>query len=57
VCKINLKTDLDGALCPKVRSLCVSNDNKKILVGTFGSEIYELSTNDSSFSNTTKWEH
>lgn len=31
---------------PRIRSLCVSKDNKKILVGTFGSEIYELETSN-----------
>jgi len=31
---------------PRIRSLCVSKDNKKLLVGTFGSEIYELFDKD-----------
>jgi len=37
---------MPDAIKPEIRSLCLSNDNKKILVGTFGSEIYELRTND-----------
>ena len=32
------------ACMPKIRSICVSKDNKKLLVGTYGSEIYELAT-------------
>jgi len=27
---------------PRIRSICTDKKNSKILVGTFGSEIYEL---------------
>jgi WD40 repeat protein len=33
-------------MCAEIRSLCLSVDSKNILVGTFGSEIYELTTKD-----------
>ena len=32
------------AAMPRVRSICLSKDNKKLLVGTYGSEIYEIET-------------
>jgi WD40 repeat protein len=37
-----------GSLVPIVRSVCWSNDGKRLLVGTKGSEIFEISADDGS---------
>jgi microtubule-associated protein-like 6 len=39
---INLVKKIPKALMPRIRSICINKTNNKILVGTFGSEIYEL---------------
>ena len=45
--KIDMEKLTEGkAIWPRIRSLCVSKDNKKLLVGTFGSEIYELTATE-----------
>eukprot|EP01017_Pseudomicrothorax_dubius_P040457 TRINITY_DN6328_c0_g1_i1.p1 TRINITY_DN6328_c0_g1~~TRINITY_DN6328_c0_g1_i1.p1 ORF type:complete len:614 (+),score=151.97 TRINITY_DN6328_c0_g1_i1:60-1844(+) len=41
--------------CPKVRSVCLARDGKTMLVGTFGSEIFEVSTKDAKITKTTKF--
>jgi hypothetical protein len=42
--KIQLDQIVKNPVAPKIKSICVSNDQKRtIIVGTFGSEIYELS--------------
>ena len=41
---IKLTSLVPDALLPRIRSICVSKDNKKMLIGTFGSEIYEMTT-------------
>ena len=42
--KVELDKLLQGAIAPQIRSASYSVDNKSIIVGTYGSEIYELST-------------
>ena len=42
IIKINVQKLIDSALMPRVRSLCLNKKSDTILVGTFGSEIYEL---------------
>ena len=40
--KINLSKLIDNALYPRLRSICLNDKADTLLVGTFGSEIYEL---------------
>ena len=40
--KVNLERLIDEALMPRVRSICLNKKGDTMLVGTFGSEIYEL---------------
>lgn len=43
------------SLCPEVRAIAVTSDSKSLTIGTFGSEIFELSTRDAKISATTKY--
>ncbi len=40
--KIVMDELIPDAVMPKIRSICLKEDGSKLLVGTFGSEIYEL---------------
>jgi len=42
-----------GSVCPKIRSICISNNERMLYVGTYGSEIFELSTKDPKIGNNT----
>ena len=44
--KINLERLIDSALMPRVRSVCLNKKGDTLLVGTFGSEIYELTATE-----------
>jgi len=59
VAKILLEEVLRGpnmpSQCPEVRAVGVSSDMKNIIIGTYASEIYELSTKDAKISATTKF--
>ena len=46
VIRINLEKLIDSALMPRVRSLCLNSKGDTLLVGTFGSEIYELKASE-----------
>jgi len=39
---MDIKAIIPDALMPRIRSICMSENNKKMLIGTFGSEIHEL---------------
>lgn len=52
---VDMKIELKTSVCPRVRSVSLSRDWKTLLVGTYGSEIYELSTKDSKIGKTTKF--
>lgn len=52
---VDCETTLRGSRCPRIRSVCFNADKKALLVGTFGSEIYELQTNTSALSSTSKF--
>lgn len=41
------------SLCPKIRSIAVSPNNRQLIVGTYGSEIFELNTKDIKIVNNT----
>jgi len=43
ICTIDCTKTLLDSVCPIVRALHLSNDNKKLIIGTYGSEIYETS--------------
>lgn len=40
--KLQVDTIIKSSFSTKIRSACFSEDHKNILIGTFGSEIYEL---------------
>jgi hypothetical protein len=42
VYNIDLKELVKEATMPRIRSVCTNKENDTLLVGTFGSEIYEL---------------
>lgn len=42
--KFNLDSVCKNAISPKIRSACFASDQKTLLVGTYGSEIYEIVT-------------
>lgn len=50
---IDCAKTLQGSVCPSIRSLYLSPDNKKLLIGTFGSEIYQLTSSGVYAENTT----
>ena len=39
---IDCNKTLDSSVCPSIRGLSLSSNNKKLLIGTYGSEIYQL---------------
>lgn len=41
------------SICPKIRSIHLSPNNRCLIVGTYGSEIYELVTKDPQIGNNT----
>lgn len=43
------------SVCPEVRTVALTSDSKNMIIGTFGSEIYELTTRDAKISPTTKY--
>ena len=45
-CKADFDVSVLGGINPSVRSVHIDIDNNKILVGTRGSEIYEISGSD-----------
>jgi WD40 repeat protein len=55
LCKVNANEVLAGSIDPKIRSIQLNPSNKALLVGTYGSEIYELTTKDAAISATTKF--
>ncbi|EGR31701.1 hypothetical protein IMG5_103450 [Ichthyophthirius multifiliis] len=44
-----------NSACSEIRAMCLSQDCKSLLVGTFGSEIYEFTTKDIKLNNSTKF--
>ena len=40
--RVDLEKLIDNAMMPRVRSICLNKKADTLLVGTFGSEIYEL---------------
>jgi hypothetical protein len=42
-------------MLPEIRSVAVSSDLKSLLVGTAGSEIYELTTKDAKITSSSKF--
>jgi len=42
--KFSFDSIVKMAISPGIRSVCFSPDQKTLLVGTYGSEIYEIST-------------
>lgn len=47
LCVINCASLLlKYSVCARIRSLDLTSDGKTLLVGTYGSEIFELVTND-----------
>lgn len=49
---IDCKKTFTESVCPSIRSLSLSSDNKKLLIGTYGSEIYQLTSNGAYSENT-----
>ena len=45
-CKIAIDMQMLGSLHPAIKSVCWDNELGKVLVGTAGNEIWEVSTND-----------
>jgi hypothetical protein len=43
---------IPDAIEPKIRSICMNEEGKSLVVGTFGSEIYEFKTDDPISKNT-----
>jgi len=42
--KFSFDSVVKTAIAPKIKSVCFAPDQKTLLVGTYGSEIYEIST-------------
>lgn len=55
ITKVNCDELLKGAICPEIKSVVFSGDFKTLLVGTYGSEIYEIQTKDTKIANSTKF--
>jgi microtubule-associated protein-like 6 len=53
--KINLDEVLKQAIDPEVRALTLNPETRTIVVGTFGSEIHELTTKDNKINISTKY--
>ena len=53
--KIDILLVCPEAFCAQPRSVCLNIDNKRVLVGTKGSEIYEFSCQESKLSEKTNW--
>jgi len=51
---ISVKKEL-ASFCPEIKALCLSSDNKLLVIGTAGGEIYELSTKDAKINTSTKY--
>jgi microtubule-associated protein-like 6 len=51
----NVEQNIKTTFCGQVRSACFSADLKSILFGTYGSEIYEISTKDAKITSATKF--
>jgi len=44
---------MEKSLCPKIRALCLSDNMKTLLVGTYSSEIWKYSHKDKSITANT----
>jgi hypothetical protein len=53
ILRINCKELLKNSMHTSIRSVCLSQDSRKLLIGTYGSEIYELITDDAKITTNT----
>jgi len=52
---VKIPETVKGALQPEIKSVSISPDYKSLLVGTAGSEIYELTTKDAKITPNSKF--
>lgn len=53
---VKVPETVKGALMPEIKSVALSPDLKSILIGTCGSEIYELTTKDAKITPNSKFQ-
>lgn len=56
ISSIDISKQIPDCIHPRIRSMDAGADSKDILIGTYSSEIYHLSTNDVKINNKTKFE-
>ena len=47
-CSLAVDLQMLGSLSPAIKSVCWDNENGKVLVGTMGNEVWEVSSSDGS---------
>jgi microtubule-associated protein-like 6 len=55
VCTVNIESATKSSICAQVRSVAMSVDKKSLLLGTYGSEIYQIVTSDPKIQKTTTY--
>jgi microtubule-associated protein-like 6 len=55
LCTIDGNKVLEGSVCTEIRSLHLNENNSKLLVGTYGSEVYELVSNGGDITSSTEF--
>jgi len=53
--KIDCEEIFKHSMNAEVRSICITSDNKNIIIGTYGSEIWELTTKDAKLTPSSKF--